>query len=91
MVGKSCVKEGRGKVIVYQYVMPNVRKLLVELNSTLPFFSQFYVIQYVDWDSSYNEIVSREKIRPCNNKYAMSYYFKLEKRRKILIGGIRTE
>ncbi|XP_028405557.1 synaptic functional regulator FMR1-like [Dendronephthya gigantea] len=28
---------------------------------------EFYVIQYVGWDSSYNEIVPREKIRPCNN------------------------
>lgn len=33
---------------------------------------EFYVVQYVGWDSSCNEIVPREKIRPCNTNEAIT-------------------
>ncbi|CAB3983715.1 synaptic functional regulator FMR1-like isoform X1 [Paramuricea clavata] len=33
---------------------------------------EFYVVQYVGWDSSFNEIVPREKIRPCNPNEAIN-------------------
>lgn len=33
---------------------------------------EFYVIQYVGWDSSFNEIVPRDKIRPSNTNEAVT-------------------